>query len=103
MPSSEIFCGAGSRALQSILQALQEALYVPVSPGKNHRLMYISESRAQTQTFQEQTLGVEIGHKSLAEMFPNQVIQRNVKCTWKAAIFANQSNSISFPVFQRLS
>lgn len=93
MPSSEIFCGAGSRALQNILQALQEALYVPVFPGKNLRLTYISESRAQTQTFQEQTLGVELGHKSLAEMSPNQVIQRKVKYTWKAAIFANQSNS----------
>lgn len=56
-------------------------------PGKNLSLAYISESRAQAQTFQEQTLGVELGHKSLAEMSPNQVIQRKVKYTWKAAIF----------------
>lgn len=47
------------------------------------RLMYISESRAQAQTFQEQTLGVELGHKFLAEMSPNQIIQRKVKYTWK--------------------
>lgn len=101
MVSSEILCGAGSRALQNTRQALQEILCVPVSPGKNLRLMYISESRVQAQTFQEQTLDMELGHKSLAEMSPNEVIQMKVKYTWKAAIFANESNSQFH--FQRFS
>lgn len=70
MVSSEILCGAGSRALQNTLQALQEALYVPVSPGKNQAHVHF-RVQSSSSDLAGASSGCELGHKSLAEVSPN--------------------------------